>query len=133
MRKVLLAIAVLVVPVSVSAQITDCPNCVLGVYDDQGLTKNFGDWDATIQPLKSVFVGIKYDPALIEQLSGLTSIELSVDGIPSGPFGDPAFRGIPDPTVTIGTTMRWARAASAWPGTAVSPETARSSRSTCSH
>jgi len=107
MRKVLLAIAVLMVPMSVSAQITDCPNCVLGIYDDQGLSKNFGIWDQDLTgPLKSVFVGIKYDPLLIEQLSGLTSIELSVDGIPAGPFGPPAFKGIPDPTVTIGTDIR---------------------------
>ncbi len=107
MRKVLLAIAALLVPMSVSAQITDCPNCILGIYDDQGLSKNFGSWDVeTMGPLKSIFVGIKYDPALIEQLSGLTSIELSVDGIPAGPLGPPAFKGIPDPTVTIGTDIR---------------------------
>ena len=105
MRKVLLTIAILMVPVSSFAQITNCPNCVLGVFDDQMMTQNFGIWAAPASPAKTVWVGILYDPATKGELNGFTGVELSVDGIPAGPFGDPGFNGVPDPTVTIGSTI----------------------------
>ncbi len=94
---------VLLVPSVAFAQGVDCPGCVMGVFDDSGLSRNFGFWDSSTDPLKTVWVGILYDPSA--DINGLTSIEFSVDGTAGFcSFGYPCFRGIIDPVITIGTT-----------------------------
>jgi hypothetical protein len=99
-----LLILALLVPSVASAQL-ECPGCVIGIFDDPGLSRNFGVWDITAVPLKTVWVGIIYDPT--SHIDGLTSIELSVDGV--GAFCQEApcfsFEGLVEPTVTIGPTI----------------------------
>ena len=64
----------------------DCPGCVLGIFDDQALTQNFGFWDpSTGSPLKTAWIGILYPSD--SELGQLQGVELSVDGIPEGAFG----------------------------------------------
>ena len=108
MRKILLTIAVLMIPMSLYAQeeITECLGCTIGVFEDQQVdsTRNYGFWNTDSMALKSIWVGIRYDPG-VPSLSGLTGVELSVSGMPAGPFGDPAFAGVPDPAVVIGNTL----------------------------
>ena len=79
MRKVLLLIlAVVTLPSVAFAQFTaDCPRCVLGLWDDQGLVSNSG----TITPNlpKDIFLGIKFSQTYV----GVTSVEFSVLGMES--------------------------------------------------
>jgi hypothetical protein len=107
MRKILLTIAVLMMlPMSLFAQgeITECPGCLLGIFENPELTQNFGIWDLELTgPSKSLWVGIMYDPAV--PLNGLTGVELSISGIPESPFGGAQFSGIPEPTIVIGSAI----------------------------
>ena len=102
-----LLMLLLILPSVVDAEIVACPGCAMGVYDDPGLSHNFGFWDPVNgSPLKSIWVGISYDSSVPSDLRGLTSIELSIDGIPPSQFGPPSFFGIPDATVWIGRDIR---------------------------
>lgn len=107
MRKVLLAIAVLTIPMSALAQTDECPGCMLGIFDSDSLNQNFGTWDPTGgEVLKTIWVGIKFDPNRLGEISGLNGVEVSVDGIPIDPvFGEPQFSGVPEPTVAIGSSI----------------------------
>jgi hypothetical protein len=53
----------------------DCPDCILGLWDDAAMTQNFG----TIAPftLKNVYLGIEFGSGE----TGLTVVEFSVSGI----------------------------------------------------
>ena len=98
--------AILTIPTLLAAQGVQCPGCVIGVFDDPGLSRNFGSWDASTAPVKSVWVGITFDPA--SQLGHMTGVEFSVDGI--GPFcslesGCLHFDGLVEPSFTIGPTV----------------------------
>lgn len=78
---------------------TDCPGCVLGIFDDQSLTQNFGFWDpATGSPLKTVWVGILYPSD--SELGHVQGIELSVDGILDSAFGGPTVTVLDQPVTT---------------------------------
>jgi hypothetical protein len=69
----------LVLPNLAQAQVSDCWECVLGIYDDQALTRNFGSWDPTVSPTKDLWFGIKYDPnSGVDRLAGF---EFSVMGL----------------------------------------------------
>jgi hypothetical protein len=58
----------------------NCLECVLGVYDDAGLTQNFGVWDVGSESTKDIWIGIEYGGT--SGLDGLTGIEFSVYGLP---------------------------------------------------
>ncbi len=101
----LVALSLLLAPGITLAQADDCPGCELGIYDNPELSRNFGFWDTNVTPLKSIWVGIRYDATVPPNIQELTGIELSIDGIPVSPF-PPSFTGIPDPTVVVGTDIR---------------------------
>lgn len=108
MRKVLLTITVLMIPMSLLAQdvriAAECPGCILGLFDEPEMLQNFGVWDTeTMGPQKTVWVAITYDSG--GPLNGLTGVELSVAGIPESPFGGAQFTGIPEPTIVIGSQI----------------------------
>ncbi len=78
MKKLLLAMSLLCVANVGLAQVsTPCPNCILGIYDDINLSKNFGTWTT---PSKTFYLGIRYDPT--SGYDALTYIEFSVEGLP---------------------------------------------------
>ena len=105
MRKVLLAIAILMIPVS-SFAADECPGCLLGIFDNETLDKNYGTWvGGNGDPAKVVWVGIIYDPATIEEFSGFTTVELSVSGLPTTIFGNQSFEGVPSPAITLGNAI----------------------------
>jgi hypothetical protein len=96
MRKVALTIlcSLLVVPSLVLAQ-ADCPECVLGLWDEQGLVNNFGAMSAGVP--KDVFLGLKVPPSE----TGLTGIEFSIDGIRSVEDGILVVGVTPIPAATV--------------------------------
>ena len=99
----LVVILVLIVPGVALAQ-EQCPGCVMGVFDDAELSRNFGFWDATNQPVKTIWVGVKFDTYINE----MVGVELSVDGIGEfcpGPADCFSFSGLVEPSVTIGPTI----------------------------
>jgi hypothetical protein len=96
---------------------TPCPDCIIGVYDDVDLAKNYGTWTSAT---KSFFLGIRYGPSSgYESLSG---IEFSIDGLPVmwSPLVTPLNGGIriggslhtPPDTTAAGAAGGWAVA---WP------------------
>lgn len=93
-------------PQPTHAQSESCPKCVMGVFDDEDLSRNFGFWDPETEPVKSVWVGITYSAS---EFSSMRSVEFSVDGVAafgcspdSKCFG---FDGLVEPNVTIGNTI----------------------------
>lgn len=107
MRKVLLAIAVLTIPMSALAQTEDCPGCMMGLFDSSEMIQNFGTWDPTGgQVLKTIWIGIRFDPNRLGEISGLNGVEVSVDGIPIDPvFGAPQVTPTPPATIELGDTI----------------------------
>jgi len=102
MRRTLLTVALLLgLPAVVMAQV-NCPLCTIGVYDSSNTRQNFGFWE-TGSFTKEVFINIDYDPA--SGISGLTGIELSISGLPSGPIGA-SVQWFPAPAATIGSDIR---------------------------
>jgi len=67
-------------PLAAAQETADCPECVLGIYEDPGMTRNFGTWNASAAPSTELFVGIRYGPGAA--VGALTGIELSIDGLP---------------------------------------------------
>jgi len=102
----LIFVLILLIPKLARAQDVQCPGCVIGLFDDPGLSRNFGSWDASTEPVKSVWVGISYDPG--HPSRHMTGVEFSIDGIGSscptvsGCFN---FEGLVEPAVTIGLTV----------------------------
>lgn len=101
---VIIVINVLTVPSALSAQ-AECTGCAFGVYDDAELSRNFGFWDAVTEPVKSVWLGIAYDPT--SGFQGLTGVELSVDGLAPFCVEPPCFSfdALIEPTFAIGPTI----------------------------
>jgi hypothetical protein len=103
MRRTLLTAAFLLgLPAVVMAQV-NCPGCTIGVYDSSNTRQNFGYWDVGSVPTKDIFINIDYDPA--SGISGLTGIELSISGLPSGPIGA-STQWFPEPAALIGANIR---------------------------
>jgi hypothetical protein len=77
MRKVALTFlcSLLIVPSFALAQF-DCPECVLGLWDEQGLVNNFGAMAAGTP--KNIYLGIKVGAS---GETGLTGVEFSIAGI----------------------------------------------------
>ena len=103
MRRTLLTVALLLgLPAVVMAQV-NCPLCTIGVYDSSNTRQNFGFWE-TGSFTKEVFINIDYDPA--SGISGLTGIELSISGLPSGPIGA-SVQWFPAPAVRFFLWPAW--------------------------
>lgn len=84
--------------------VRDCPACVLGIFDDEELTRTEGIWPNSI-PVKRLWVGIQHDPS--SELNGLTGIELSVDGMHLLPEGaSVSFVVKRDPSAVLGNDIR---------------------------
>jgi hypothetical protein len=77
MRKVALTIlcSLLLVPSLAFAQAIDCPECLLGLWDEVGLVNNFGAMGAGTP--KDLYLGVKVPPSE----TGLTGVEFSIAGI----------------------------------------------------
>jgi hypothetical protein len=73
-------VALCLSPLAAAQETADCPACGLGIYEDPGMTRNFGTWNTAAAPSKEIFVGIRYGPGAA--VSALTGIELSIDGLP---------------------------------------------------
>ena len=103
MRRTLLMAALLLgLPAVVKAGVS-CPGCTIGVYDSIHTRQNYGFWDTSQSFFKDIWVSIDYDPA--SGISGLTGIELSISGLPSGPI--PASdQWFPSPAAIIGSDIR---------------------------
>ena len=84
-----------------------CPSCVIGVYDDSlswSEKCNIGYWDVSPTNLfKEIFISIDFDPA--SGLNGLTGIEISISGLPSGPI-PPADEWFPAPASISGLDIQ---------------------------
>jgi len=76
MRKVALTIlcSLSLVPSLALAQV-DCPECILGLWDDQALVNNFGAMTAGVP--KDLYLGVKVPPGE----TGLTGVEFSIAGV----------------------------------------------------
>jgi hypothetical protein len=106
MKRALLTVALLLaLPAVVAAQtVTSCPGCVLGVYDSSDTRQNYGYWDASgNNAFKELFISIDFDPG--SGLSGLTGIELSISGLPSGAL-PPSDEWFPSPAAVLGSDIR---------------------------
>jgi hypothetical protein len=102
MRRTLLTVALLLgLPAVVMAGVS-CPICTIGVYDSANTRQNFGFWPAG-DFFKDIWVSIDFDPA--RGISGLKGIELSISGLPSGPFGA-SDQWFPGPAASIGSDIR---------------------------
>ena len=78
MKQAIAAVVLLLVaPAAVTAQTTiqDCPECVLGLWDDVEMTRDFG----TIEPLfeKDIFLGVQFGAGQVE----IQGIEFSIAGM----------------------------------------------------
>lgn len=84
MKTKLLAIAMLLcVPgLSFAQTIESCPGCVLSIFDAPDLRCNYGTFEVGTF-IKKLYLGIKYDPNAT--FDGLTTIEFSIEGLPSTP------------------------------------------------
>lgn len=101
MKRKLLAIVLglIALPTAGWAQ-ADCFDCVLGIYDDEQLTRNFG----TIEPgvPKDLYIGLKLAPGQ----TGVTGIELSIAGISLlDNLFIVEFVGLPQADAVVGTTV----------------------------
>jgi hypothetical protein len=67
-------------PLVAAQEAADCPECVLGIYDDPAMKRNFGVWNSSTAPSKEIFVGVQYHSGAV--VGALTGIELSIDGLP---------------------------------------------------
>jgi len=76
MRKVALTIlcSLLLLPSLALAQV-DCPECLLGLWDEVGLVNNFGAMSAGVP--KDIYLGVKVPPSE----TGLTGVEFSIAGV----------------------------------------------------
>lgn len=77
MLKTMIALSLLLLPGLASAQVGNCFDCVLGVWDDEALTSNQGS--ITANEPKDVYVGIHVAGAVDD----LTGIEFSIAGLTS--------------------------------------------------
>jgi hypothetical protein len=109
------------IPPSAEAQILNCPDCVLGIYDDEARTSTFGT--ASPNMPKQIYLGIDYGPPLNE----LSGIEFSVSGMRNVEHGifimsvdwvNPPFviigPGIQAPADTSATSMGVGGVTAAW-------------------
>ncbi len=79
MKKILLLMAMLLaIPGSAWAQVEACPGCVLGIFDAENLSQNYGSFGGFT---KTIYLGIKYDPATT--YDACTGIEFSIQGLPT--------------------------------------------------
>jgi hypothetical protein len=74
MRAIRVILTLLAIP-AVAQAILECPDCVLGIWDDVGMTQSFG----TLTPFtsKDLYLGIQ----LADGQTGLTGVEFSISGI----------------------------------------------------
>lgn len=80
MRNGLLAIlALLLLPAPAVAQVENCFDCVLGIFDDRALASCSGTVEAGIP--KDIYVGIRFDAA--GRFTSLSGIEFSIAGLGS--------------------------------------------------
>ena len=78
MKKLLLAMSLLCVAnLGFAQESTPCPGCIIGIFDDIDVSRNYGTWTA---PNKTFYLGIRYDTT--SAYDGLTFIEFSVEGLP---------------------------------------------------
>jgi hypothetical protein len=101
MKRKLLAVVLglIALPVAGWAQ-ENCFDCVLGIYDDEQLTRNFGTIEQGVP--KDVYVGLKLTGGLV----GVTGIELSITGISLlDNLFIVEFVGLPQADAVVGTTV----------------------------
>ena len=73
-------VALLFLAAPARAQVENCFDCVLGLYDDLDLTSCSGTIESGVA--KDIYLGIRYDPASgFDRLGG---IEFSISGLDSG-------------------------------------------------
>jgi len=96
MRKVALTIlcSLLLVPSLALAQV-DCPECVLGLWDEQGLVNNFGAMAAGTP--KDIFLGVTVPAGE----TGLTGVEFSIAGMRQVEDGILVLSVTPIPAATV--------------------------------
>ena len=81
-KLLLLAFLLVSVPGLAAAQGTaSCPGCVIGIYNDEALKKNYGTFGDFAVFADTLFLGVKYDPS--SSFDALTGIEFSVYGMPT--------------------------------------------------
>ena len=79
MKKLLLLMAMLLaMSGSAWAQVEPCPGCVLGLYDAENLSQNYGNFGSFT---KTIYLGIKYDPN--STFDSCTGVEFSIQGLPA--------------------------------------------------
>ena len=96
-RNRLVTLLFLLFPATAAAQIVDCPNCILGLFDDTSLTSNFG----VSVPLvaKDIYVSIDLSGAENQ----LTGIEFSIAGLTGTPLFVVGVTPIVPTSVVIGS------------------------------
>jgi hypothetical protein len=95
-RILLLVVGLLSLPVLAAAQVENCPDCLLGIFDDINLTLNHGS--ITQGVVKELFIGV----ILAAPETGVTGIELSVTGMtPADNILITGVEGLTDPLPNV--------------------------------